>query len=135
MPTPLQLALMRIMPDRVLSMDVPGMAGELGDVPVPGGGYATTYGMSMTDPRLNAGRPTNIPMLAQGQTGLAELLSGGRPTEPQFETAISRALARQQGGEALPSFDTILQAINASKAFSAQEGRRGDYLRRYEEAR
>jgi hypothetical protein len=127
-PTPQGNASPTPMPDRVLSMDVPGIAGELGIVPVPGGGSATTYGMTISDPRLNEGRPTNVPFLARGQENVEAVLGGQRPSDRQFEIAIMRALQRQKAGETVPSYENNEQAIAASKGFSAQEGRRGDYL-------
>lgn len=120
------------MPDRVLSMDVPGIAGELGRLLMPDGKISTTLGMTVTDPLLNEGRPSNVPLLARGQENVEALLTGERPNKQQMLIAILRALQRQMAGEIIPSYPTIEDAVAASKAFSAQEGRREDFLRRQE---
>jgi len=114
-------------------MDVPGIAGELGALQRPDGGVSDTISITVTDPRINGGRPTNVPLLAQGQEDVQGLLEGKRPTEKQDTLAILRAVQRQMLGERVPSYPSIDEAINAAKAFSAQQSRRGDYLRRQQE--
>lgn len=72
----------------------------------PDGSHATELGMTVTDPRLNAGQPTNIPSLWR------------RQIVPE-EMAVLEALA---SGKSWPSYRSIAEAIAASKLRSSQGG-------------
>jgi hypothetical protein len=74
----------------------------------PDGTVSTQLGITVTDQRLNGGKPTNIPSLWGGQ-------------EVDQGEAISRAL---RSGRAFPSFDTIDEAVAASVDESRQIGQR-----------
>lgn len=81
----------------------------------PDGSIATEESITVTHPRLNAGRPTNIPSIWGGQ----------RPPfqhgTPEFEDwAVERALAT---GKTFPTFNSIDEAVAAAKARSNMLGR------------
>lgn len=94
------------------------LSGELGTLRRPDGSVSTEISITVTDPRLNQGRPTNIPSLVQGQTGVNDLLAGKRITPEQQNIAIQRAIDRTRDGLSLPSFGTIEEAVAAAKARS-----------------
>ena len=99
------------------------LTGELGVLDRPDGGQSSEISITVTDPRLNDGRPTNIPLLVEGQTDIDKLLAGAPPTPTQQEFAMQRALVRSQRAP-LPSYDTIEQAVEAAKARSQAGGSR-----------
>ncbi len=70
------------------------------------GSFSTEVSITVMDPRLNNGRPTNIPSLWKG-------------VEVDEDTAVQNALA---SGRRFTSFDSIEAAINAARARSAQKG-------------
>lgn len=70
------------------------------------GTVSTELSITVTDPRLNGGMPTNIPSLWQGR-------------EVEQDEAIARAIA---SGIEYPSFRTISDAVRAAEAESARRG-------------
>lgn len=70
------------------------------------GSQSTELSITVTDPRLNGGKPTNIPSLWGGQV-------------VDQETAVANALAT---GKPYQSFGTIDQAVSAAKARSNAGG-------------
>lgn len=70
------------------------------------GSHSTELSITVTDPRLNGGKPTNIPSLWGGK-------------ELDEESAIRAAL---QSGRAFPGFDNINSAVAAAKARSNAGG-------------
>jgi hypothetical protein len=70
------------------------------------GSYSTEMSITVTDPRLNGGRPTNIPSLWKGR-------------EVPQEQAITNALATRKPYAA---FNSIDEAVQAAKARSAAGG-------------
>lgn len=98
--------------------------GELGVFYRPDGGTSTELSITVTDPRLNGGRPTNIPQLVRGQSAEAvERILDGKPTAEDTETAIVRAAERVAMGARLPAFDSIEAAVAAAKARSEAKGK------------
>lgn len=71
------------------------------------GEIATEMGRTVTDPRLNHGKPTNIPSIWDGKV-FGE------------DGAVRAAVA---SGQSFPSFKSIPRAVEASKAHSAELGR------------
>jgi hypothetical protein len=96
--------------------------GELGMLKRPDGDVSTEISITVTDPRLNGGQPTNIPTLVKGQKNVDALLSGKDPTPQQQELAIRRAVQRQNGGAYLPGFKSIPEAVSAAEARSQTKG-------------
>jgi hypothetical protein len=98
--------------------------GYLGVQDLGGGRTATVLGRTVTDPRLNQGRPTNIPLIVPGiaREEIQAVANGADPTPEAEERAIQHALARVKRGETIPSYDTIDKAVAASKAESSQRG-------------
>jgi len=94
-------------------------SGELGRFDNSDGSNSTEISITVTDPRLNGGRPTNIPTLVQGQVDLDALRNSRNVTDQQQEIAISRAIERVKIGERLPSFNTIEEAVSAAQDRSA----------------
>jgi hypothetical protein len=70
------------------------------------GTVSTEVSVTVTDPRLNGGRPTNIPSLWGGK-------------EVDEDTAVSNAL---KAGRKYDSFDTVDDAVSAARARSAAGG-------------
>jgi hypothetical protein len=103
--------------------------GELGVLHRPDGGFSTEYSITVTDPRLNDGKPTNIPTLVKGQKDVYGILSGAPLTEEQNEAAIVRAAARVKAGGYLPSYDDISRAdqIAADRSHSIGNAMMSDY--------
>lgn len=89
--------------------------GELGVLDRPGGGVSTELSITVRDPRLNGGRPTNVPLLVQGQEGVQDLLADKEPTASQREIAIRRAEVRMRRGAVLPSYGTLKEATTAAQ--------------------
>ena len=96
------------------------LTGELGKVK-----ESTEISITVTDSRLNDGKPTNIPTLVKGQVDVEKLAETLKPTNEQQEIAIKRAAERVSAGAALPSFETIEQAVEAAKARSDAKGKGG----------
>lgn len=71
--------------------------------------------VTVTDKRINDGRPTNIPSIVQGAKGIEEILSSGKLKPGQFETAIKRAAERIAAGEVIPSYETVEEATAAAQ--------------------
>ena len=93
--------------------------GELGSLDRPDGSRSSELSISVTDERLNQGKPTNIPTLVKGQQSVDDLLQGKELTEAQIEHAIKRAQERVKQGAYLPSFGTIEEAVSAAQARTA----------------
>ena len=96
--------------------------GELGTLTRPDGGESTELSVTVTDERLNGGKPTNIPLLVRGQTDVDALLSGREATEAQLEHAIKRAEQRVRGGGDLPGYETVEEAVQAARQRSNRKG-------------
>lgn len=87
--------------------------------PTGSGAPASEMSATVEDERLNAGRPTNIPLLVPGQEHMPALLVGGKPTREQEERAIEWALSRRDKPR---SFDTIDDAVTAAQQRSQIKG-------------
>jgi hypothetical protein len=98
--------------------------GELGVLPRTDGDVSSELSLTVTDPRLNQGRATNIPSLVQGQTGVHQMLTDPKwsPSQQQEQIAIQRAAQRQAAGAYLPSFPTVPQAVHAAQHRSHEKG-------------
>lgn len=94
------------------------LTGELGTLHRPDGGYSSELSITVTDPRINSGQPTNIPTLVLGQIDVDALLSGEPVTGEQQERAIRRAVERVKTGAALPYYDSIDSAVQAAQSRS-----------------
>jgi len=70
------------------------------------GSYSTELSITVTNPKLNGGKPTNIPSLWKGK-------------EVDEETAVANALA---SGVKYESFSTIPEAVSAAKEKSKRGG-------------
>ena len=70
------------------------------------GSYSTELSITVTNPKLNGGKPTNIPSLWKGK-------------EVDEDTAVENALA---SGKKYDSFSTIPEAVNAAKERSKAGG-------------
>jgi len=94
------------------------LTGELGTLRRPDGGFSTELSITITDPRINNGQPTNIPTLIRGQVDVDALLAGSPVTRQQQEITIRRAVERVEAGAALPYYDTIAEAVQAAQSRS-----------------
>lgn len=94
------------------------LTGELGTLNRPDGDVSTEISITVTDRRLNGGRPTNIPTLVKGQVDVNNLLVGKKVTREQEEIAINRATRRVAEGAELPSYDSISTAVKAAQTRS-----------------
>ena len=96
------------------------LSGELGLFAAPEGRTSSEISITVIDPRLNRGRPTNIPTLVQGQEDPQAIVdSGGRTiSSMQQEIAIRRAVERVKRGQELPSFKSLEEAVAAAIARS-----------------
>lgn len=92
------------------------LRGELGVLKRPDGGVSTELSVTVTDPRINGGRATNIPLLVVGQKGVDALLKDAAPSAEQEEIAIRRAVERLKGGGRLPSYNSIEEATRAAES-------------------
>ena len=101
-----------------LESEAMALTGELGTLRRPDGGVSTEISITVTDSRLNAGKPTNIPTLVKGQKNVKDLLAGKKVTPEQQEIAIKRAAERVVEGQELPAYETIKQAVKAARARS-----------------
>lgn len=72
------------------------------------GSHSTELSITVTDPRLNEGRPTNIPSLWAGKV-------------VDEDEAVGNAL---NAGKSYQSFGSIEEAVRAAKARSAAGGAR-----------
>lgn len=98
----------------------PDILGEFGEVQHPGGGVSTELSITVTDPMLNDGKPTNIPTLVKGNEALRDLILSGKFSDSSIDqkvekTAIKRAIERQKEGMKWPSFSTIKEAVSAAE--------------------
>jgi len=99
------------------------LSGELGVIQNPRGGVSTEKSITVTDPRVNQGRATNLPLLVQGQTPEAiQRILADEGTQEDINIAITRALQRVSEGQELPSFDSINLAVEAAIARSESGG-------------
>lgn len=78
----------------------------------PDGSVSTERSITVTDPRLNGGRPTNIPSIWNGR-------------QLDDQGAIAAAL---QSGQQFQGFDSIPEAVSAAEARSAMLGQEVDAL-------
>jgi hypothetical protein len=72
----------------------------------PDGSHSTEVSITVTDPRLNEGKPTNIPSLWGGK-------------EVDEDTAVNNVL---KSGKTYKSFDSIDNAVKAAKERSNAGG-------------
>ena len=77
------------------------------------GSYSTEVSITVTNPKLNNGKPTNIPSLWKGK-------------EVDEDTAVRNALAT---GKSYKSFNSIKEAVSAAKARSEAGGAGADNKR------
>jgi len=104
--------------------EITPLSGELGTLQRPDGGVSTEISVTVTDKRLNNGRPTNIPLLVKGQINVGDLLADKHWTREQENIAIERAAQRVKEGASLPAYETIDEAVSAAIARHKQEERR-----------
>lgn len=99
--------------------------GFLGPQDLGNGNVATVLNHTVTDPRLNQGRATNIPLIVPGISpeDIRSIAGGARPSDAAYERSIAHAQQRVQRGEAIPSFDSIEAAVEAAKNESSERGR------------
>lgn len=103
--------------------------GELGVLPNTGKqAVSTEISVTVSDERLNGGKPTNIPLLVKGQKNVEALLKGEEPTEEQEDLAIQRAAQRVKEGASLPGYGTIEQAVKAAQSRSDKKGKDKSYF-------
>lgn len=102
--------------------------GELGILQRPGGGISTELSITITEPDINQGKPTNIPLLVKGQTNIDSLLSGEPETDKQIGIAIGRARERVSKGGNLPFFESIEQAESEARKRSKEGGSSKKFL-------
>jgi len=102
---------------------ISALGGELGILDRPDGLKSSELSVTVTDERLNGGKPTNIPTLVKGQSGVDFLLKGFQPSDEQVELAIKRAAARVKDGASLPSYQSIAEAVAAARKRSEDKNR------------
>lgn len=121
-------------PDEIAGMMVQRQARQGGDVhPVTGrpvihnqdGSISTEESITVTDERLNAGRPTNIPSIWGGKRPPPELDDVAREN-----WAIEQAL---KSGQRFQAFDSIDQAVKAAKKRTAMLGQTANDVRGFAE--
>lgn len=100
------------------------LSGELGSFINKDKTISTERSITVTDPRINEGKPTNIPQLVHGQSpkNIKTILSG-KISKGSQESAIRRAAFRKLTGASLPSYDTIPQAEKAAAERSKSKGK------------
>jgi len=99
------------------------LSGELGVIQNPLGGVSTEKSITVTDPRVNQGRATNLPLLVNGQSPESiQRILADEGTQEDIDIAINRALQRVSEGQELPSFESIDLAVEAAKARSDAGG-------------
>jgi hypothetical protein len=98
--------------------------GYLGPQDVGEGQTATVLLETITDSRINQGKPTNIPLIVPGISPeeIRQLAAGHPPTPDTYERAIQHALGRLQGGESLQAYPDIPSAVAAAQQESATRG-------------
>lgn len=97
---------------------VSALTGERGVYMNMNGTISTEKSITVIDPRLNNGMPTNIPTLVMGQdeTDLEVWLNeepGNVPSDVMHrvqERAIDRAVKRVEQGQELPFYQTVQEA-------------------------
>src|SRR4030095_16430728 len=102
-----------------LSSGVPA-EGYLGTQNLGGGQTATALSQTVTDARINQGKPTNIPLIVPGisQQEIQSIAAGKEPSGEAYERSIAHAQNRIARGEQIPSYGTIDEAVSVSKAES-----------------
>ena len=90
--------------------------GELGTLYDPQGRMNTELSITVDDPRLLGGRPTNIPLLVMGQKNLQALQGMNRPTDEQYDISVQRAVERVKAGGYLPSYESVDAAVKAAES-------------------
>jgi hypothetical protein len=98
--------------------------GYLGPQDVGEGQTATVLLETITDPRINQAKPTNIPLIVPGISPeeIRRLAAGHPPTPDTYERAIQHALGRIQAGAQLQAYSDIPSAVAAAKQESAARG-------------
>ena len=87
---------------------------------------AHEFSITVEDPRLNRGRPTNIPLLIEGMTEeTRQRVLGGSVTREDYERAVQSAVERMKEGKPWPSFESVEEAVAAAKTRSAGNGHGG----------
>lgn len=90
----------------------------------PDGTKSTEYSITVEDPRLNDGKPTNIPTIWKVDGKIVRLVPHGEaPNDTTQEAAISHAI---KSGERFPAYDTVDEAVAAAKTRSSAGGRFAD---------
>jgi hypothetical protein len=112
-------------PAAPLASGVP-TGGYLGPQKLGGGQTATALSQTVTDARINQGKPTNIPLIVPGisQQEIQSIAAGKEPSEEAYERSIAHAQSRIARGEQIPSYGTIDEAVSVSKAESEDRGTR-----------
>lgn len=81
---------------------------------------AHEFSITIEDPRVNGGRPTNIPLLMEGMTPeTRQRILGGSVTREDYERAVGEALQRMKAGKPWPAFQSVEEAVAAAKVRSA----------------
>ena len=115
--------LSQLIPEAIKSLSGDALSGELGAIPNPFGGVSTEKSITITDPRVNQGRATNIPQLVTGQSPEAiERILTDQGTREDEEVAILRAIQRVSDGQSLPDFNSIDEAVSAARKRSDAGG-------------
>lgn len=78
-------------------------------VPNPDGSYSTERSITVTDERINEGKPTNIPSMYGGKQV---------DQETAIEIIMKNGGVDPETGRELPAFDTVEAAVEAAKARS-----------------
>jgi len=89
-----------ILPSQFTSNDA--REGELGKIRNPDGSHSTEFSITISDPRINGGKPTVIPSLVMGQKRVKKMLSSKIVDREQQEIAIVRAAQRISEGQIPP---------------------------------
>lgn len=98
--------------------------GFLGPQDLGGGRTATVLNQTVTDERINGGKPTNIPLIVPGipQAEIKAIADGKRPSKEAYERSVAHAQSRIAGGETIQSYNTIDEAVGAAKSESGERG-------------
>lgn len=91
--------------------------------------------ITVSDDAINSGRPTNIPVVVEGQQGVEELRAGAKPSVHQVRHAVDHAAGQIDSGEQFPSFDTFKEARQARQVEQAQHVEQVEQAQQVEQAR
>jgi len=97
--------------------------GELGVLDNPDGTVSTEKSITVEVAELNGGKPTNIPLLVDGQVNVEAIQRGDPPTREQVDIAVRRAISRVRDGASLPSFDSVGSAEIAAQQRSDEKSK------------